>query len=145
MLLLRLPSLVFAIVGVSMLGRLLFFGGIISVILLLILTYTTTPGTIGPLGILMVFILLYVVALCIVSFVLFGASLFLQKIFAVMGRKRPFSRLSLVRSYYFASVVSLAPVMLLAIQSVGELSFYDVLLASLFVLISCVYVAKRTN
>jgi hypothetical protein len=128
-----------------MLGKLLFAGGVISVILLFILGYTTTPSTIGPLGILIVFILIYIVILCILSFLLFGSSLFLQKILNLLGRKKPFSRLSLLRSYYFSSVIALAPVMLLAIQSVGDLSFYDVLLATFFVLISCVYVAKRTN
>jgi type IV secretory pathway VirB2 component (pilin) len=66
------------------------------------------------------------------------------KVSSSMTLKRPLQQLSLRRSYYFASVVALAPVILVGMQSVGEVSFYDVLLIVVFIVISCVYIAKRS-
>lgn len=53
--------------------------------------------------------------------------------------------MTLGRSYYFASVIALAPVMVVGMQSVGEVGLYELLLVILFVGIACVYIAKRTN
>lgn len=128
-----------------MLEKILLSGGVVSVILLIVLLQTTSPGAVGPLGILIVFILMYLSLLSIISFALFGLSAVLRRLFSFLKLKKPISGLSFTRAYYFSSVIALGPVMLLAIQSVGKLGFYDVLLTALFVLISCVYVAKRTK
>lgn len=128
-----------------MLEKILLSGGVVSVILLIILLQVTSPGTAGPLGILIVFILMYLSLLSVLSFVLFGLSAVIRRFFSFLKMKRPINGLSFTRAYYFSSVIALGPVMLLAIQSIGELGFYDVVLVSFFVLISCVYVAKRTK
>jgi hypothetical protein len=129
-----------------MLGRILFIVTVIAAVLLGVIFQTTTPATIGPLGILFVFILMYTVALGVLTFLIFSVSIFLQKSIGLfIVAKKPLRPLGLSRSYYFASLVALAPVMLVGIHSVGELGFYDVLLVGVFVVISCVYVAKRTQ
>lgn len=112
--------------------------------LLVIILQTTTPATIGPLGILFVFVLMYVSVLCVLTFLLFIASRVVAKLSSSMTVRRPIQQLSLVKSYYFSSVIGLAPVMLIGMQSVGEVGFYDVVLIVVFVIISCVYIAKRT-
>jgi hypothetical protein len=128
-----------------MLGRILAVSLTIAVMLLIIVLQTTTPVTIGPLGILFVFILMYVSVLCALTFLLYGLSAVAVRLSSSVTVKRPLRRLSLGRSYYFSSVIALAPVMLIGMQSVGEVSFYEVALIILFVVISTVYIAKRTT
>jgi hypothetical protein len=128
----------------GMLGRILTISFILATMLLVILLQTTTPATIGPLGILFVFILMYVSALCALTFLLFIVSKVVARLSSSLTVRRPIQRLSLIKSYYFSSVIALAPVMFIGMQSVGEVGFYDVLLIVVFVIISCVYIAKRT-
>ena len=127
-----------------MLGKVLTISLIAATMLLVVLLQTTTPATIGPLGILLVFVLMYVSVLCVLTFLLFTASRVIAKISSSITVKRPWQQLTIVRSYYFASVIALAPVMLIAMQSVGEVSFYEVVLIVVFVAISCIYISKRT-
>lgn len=129
----------------SMLGRILTISVTVALMLLVILLQTTTPATIGPLGILLVFVLMYVSVLCVLTFLLFFISKVVAKISSSVTVKRPLQPLSLTRSYYFSSVIALAPVMLIGMQSVGEVSFYEVVLIIVFIVISCVYIAKRTT
>jgi hypothetical protein len=129
----------------DMLGKVLSISLVISVTLLVTLLQTTTPATIGPLGILIVFILMYVSVLCVLTFLLFSASRVVEKITTSLTLKRPIQQLSLRKSYYFSSVIALAPVMVVGMQSVGEVGFYEVVLVILFVAISCIYIAKRTS
>lgn len=127
-------------------GRILLIATIIACILLVAIFQVTTPGDIGPIGILSVFILLYIVTLGVVTFLIFGLSIFLRKsINLFIAAKKPMQSLTLTHSYYFASVISLGPIMLLGIHSVGELGFYDALLVIIFVIISLIYVAKRAR
>lgn len=128
----------------GMLSRVLTISLILATMLLVIILQTTTPATIGPLGILFVFVLMYVSVLCVLTFLLFIASRVVAKLSSSLTVRRPIQQLSLVRSYYFSSVIGLAPVMLVGMQSVGEVGFYDVVLIVVFVIISCVYIAKRT-
>ena len=128
-----------------MLGRILTVSLTVAVVLLIIVLQTTTPMTIGPLGILFVFILMYVSVLCALTFLLYGISAVAVRLSSSVMLKRPLQRLSLGRSYYFSSVIALAPVMLVGMQSVGEVGVYEVALIVLFVVISTVYIAKRTT
>lgn len=114
--------------------------------MLVVLLQTTTPATIGPLGILFVFILLYVSVLGVLTFLLFGCSRIIAKLASsVIVRKSTIQSLTLGRAYYYSSVLALAPVLFIGMQSVGEVSIYDVVLVVLFVVIACIYIAKRTR
>ncbi len=129
----------------DMLGKVLAISLTVAVTLLIVLLQTTTPAAIGPLGILIIFVLMYVSVLCVLTFLLFSGSRVVAKISSSVTVKRPIQSLSLLKSYYFSSVIALAPVMLVGMQSVGEVSFYEVVLVALFVTFSCVYIAKRTS
>jgi hypothetical protein len=128
-----------------MLGRVLSVGVVVSAVLLAVVLRTTQPATVGPLGILAVFVLMYVLVLGVATFLLFGASKVIYRISSLVTVKKPIHSLSLVRTYYFASVLALAPVMLIGMQSVGEVGIYDVLLVVIFVVIACIYISKRTS
>ncbi len=128
-----------------MVGKVLAISFSAAVVLLVVILQTTTPATIGPLGILTVFILMYVSVLSALTFLLFSGSKLVAKASASLTVKRPVQALTLSKSYYFSSVLALAPVMLIGAQSVGDVGIYEVLLIVVFVLISCVYIAKRTS
>lgn len=127
-----------------MLGRIISVSVAVAVLSLAVLLSTTTPTTIGPLGILIVFILMYITALGVLTFLISGGSRLIVRISRSFTVKRPFRPLTLGRAYYFSSVIALAPVMFIGLQSVGEVGFYDVALVVMFVTIACVYIARRS-
>jgi len=129
----------------NMLGRVVAISSIAAILLLTLLLQTTTPATIGPLGILIVFIFMYVSVLGGLTFLLYIVGMLIAKISRSITVKRPMQALSLNRAYYFSSVLALVPVMFIGMQSVGEVGFYDVSLVVIFAVIACVYISKRTN
>lgn len=129
----------------DMLARVIVISFVTATMLLVILLQTTTPSTIGPLGILIVFILMYVSVLGVLTFLLFWGSRSLARLSRSMVTRRPVQPLSLGRAYYFSSVLALAPVMFVGMQSVGQVSVSDVFLIVLFTTMTCVYIAKRTS
>ncbi|HSW77567.1 MAG TPA: hypothetical protein VLG36_02105 [Candidatus Chromulinivoraceae bacterium] len=128
-----------------MLGKIVAISMTGAIVLLAVLLETTKPATIGPLGILLVFILMYVSVLGVLTFLLYGCSRVVARATSTMIVRRPIEPLTLGRSYYYASVLSLAPILFVGMQSVGEVSIYDVFLVLLFVTIACIYIAKRTR
>jgi hypothetical protein len=128
-----------------MLGRVIAISSVLAMVVLFILWQNTTPSTIGPLGVLFVFVLMYVSVLGVLTFLLFGLNKIIVKLSTSVTVRKPMSRMTLGRSYYFASVMALAPVMIVGMQSVGEVGLYELLLVVLFVGIACIYIAKRTN
>jgi hypothetical protein len=128
-----------------MLGRVIAISSALAMVALFILWQNTTPSTIGPLGVLFVFILMYVSVLGVLTFLLFGLNKIIVKLSTSVTVRKPINRMTLGRSYYFASVIALAPVMVIGMQSVGEVGLYELLLVVLFVGIACIYIAKRTN
>lgn len=116
---------------------------VVSIIALSAILQTTTPTTIGPLGILVVFILIYITALGVLTFLLKGGNYAAIKIGKLLSLRRPVQRMTLGRAYYFSSVIALAPVMLVGVQSVTDIGIYDITLVALFTVIACVYVGKR--
>lgn len=129
----------------NMLGRVLAISVTVAVVLLTVILQTTTPATIGPLGILIVFVLMYVSAVGMLTFLLWSASRLVARGMTYASVKRPLQLLSMRKAYYFASVIALAPVMVIGMQSVGEVGFYELLLVIVFISISCVYIAKRSS
>lgn len=129
----------------NMLSRAVVISVAIAIVALAIILHVTQPSSVGPLGILVVFILMYVSVLGVLTFLLYTVSRIISKVSASFTVKKPVRPLSLSRSYYFSSVVALAPVMLIGMQSVAKVEVYDVLLIVLFMVIACVYILKRTS
>lgn len=126
-----------------MFGRLLLIIGLASAGLLLILLNLTTPSTVGAGGVLAIFFLGYIVTLVVVTFGLWGTTKVLFKFAGETRFLRTTRRLSLVRSYYYATVIAFAPVLLVSLQSVGGVGIYEVGLVALFVVLGCIYIARR--
>ena len=129
----------------DMVGKLLVIIGIASGVILAVILNTTTPATAGAFGILAVFVFTYLVIVSITTFVLYGLSrlyAFLSNMFVV---RRPVEVLALQKSYYYATIIALAPVIIIGMLSVGEVGVYESALISLLVLLGCIYVTKRTS
>lgn len=124
-----------------MLSRILAIITLVAFVLLSALLQSTSPSTIHPVGILLVFILFYLLALGVLTFFMFGLSKLLHKLrrrTQLAGRGMSFRE-----AYYYASVVALAPVLLVAMRSIGRGDVLDVILVIIFEAVACFYVAKR--
>lgn len=112
--------------------------------LLFVVLSASTPSRAGPLGVLLVFILVYVMMVGVLMVTLQAGSSLLTRVGRLFGTRRPIEKISVTHSYYYASVLALAPVMLLAMRSVGQIDWRQLLLVVLFTSIACIYIKKRT-
>ena len=124
-----------------MLGKVLATATLVAFVLLSAILQSTSPSTSHPVVILLVFALIYVLALGVLTFLLVSINRAIVSL--VPEHKKRVSSMSLERSYYFASVLALAPVLLLGVLSVGHLGIYEIILVVLFEIVACFYIARR--
>lgn len=127
-----------------MVGKVISSIGILAAVVLLFFVSVTTPSTAGPLGILIVFLSIYIITVAALTFALWFLNQFIIRFLSPFSAKRPISQLSIGKAYYFSSVIALGPVMVLGIQSVGTVGVYELSLIILLVVLGCFYIAKRT-
>lgn len=128
----------------TMKSRFLAVIGALSAIFLFVILQTTTPSSIHPVGLLGVFILLYITLGVVVLFILYYGAKLLSKLRPVFSPGTVgASRLTLQRAYIYATVIALAPVVLIGMRSVGNFGLIDVTLVVVFELIACFYIFKR--
>lgn len=133
------------IVQNKMFARILIVITSIVAVLLLALVNTYSPTNGGPFGILAVFFLIYILCVGILTGLFYWGGAIVQILRRWLHLKgRRFSTPNIQKSYYFASIVGLMPVMLLAMGSVGSIDPYQVALVLLFVAIGVFYVEKRS-
>lgn len=121
-----------------MLHKLIAVSMIISIVVGLMIMQFTTPATIHPLGLLVFFVCLYVLMLGALTQILYIGSQFMQR-----HSKRRHNSISVWRSYQFASVLALVPVMLIAMRTVGAVTLLDVVFIGLFATVAVFYIARR--
>jgi hypothetical protein len=126
-----------------MLQRVIALITIVSLLLLTLMLVTTTPASVGPLGLLLIFITAYLTSLGLISFFLYGVSRSIVYASRGFSLRRPIRILSFRRAYYYSTVLAAAPVMLIGLQSVGAVGIYEFLLVVLFEVIGCLYITKR--
>ena len=127
-----------------MLSKILTILGLAAAGLLFIVLTTTSPSEGGAIAILAVFLLSYIVILCTLTFSLVFIGMILDRLYRQVGGSK-YKPLSLKRAYYYSSVIALAPVIIISLQSVGEVGLYEIILVSLFVFLGCIYVARRAD
>jgi hypothetical protein len=103
---------------------------------LVLLLNRTNPLDVGPAGILLVFGLAYV----FISSALYLLLTLIMMLSAYFVTIRATSRRKL---YYLSSIIALAPVFLLALNSIGQLEAKDLVLVVALVGFACFYVLKR--
>ena len=122
-----------------MLGKVLALSTLSAYVILSAIMQSTSPSTIHPLGILLVFVVLYVLALGVLTFFIFWGSKLIRFVFS----RTALAPLELKRAYFYSSVLALAPVMIIAMRSIGRTGIYEVLLVVLFEIIAFFYIAKH--
>ena len=114
-----------------------------SLVLLVGLLFFTTPTQVGPLGILLLFALIYLVCLGILTFVTW----YLFRVLAALFKKRisskPLQPISGKKAYYLATVLAFVPVLIIAVQSFGGISLLQFGLIILLAIIGCFLVLKQ--
>lgn len=101
-----------------------------SVVVLLLMLNFTTPTGVGPLGVLVFFVAIYLL--------MFGIFTLLVKFFGrILGRKP--SR----KQYFYSVVLAFGPIMLLLAQSLGSMSFLTIGLMVVFEFLACFLIKKR--
>lgn len=103
---------------------------LLAAILLLVMLNFTTPTGIGPFGVLVFFVAVYVIML--------GVAQMLVRMVAKM-MKRNLAQ----REYLYSAVIAFGPIMLLLAQSLGSLSLTTVGLTVVFVALACFLIGKR--
>ena len=112
--------------------------------LLALLLNTTNPISGGPAIILLVFTLIYILTTSLLFILLHVGVGMASKIWARRGVNIREWRIGVKRAYYIASIVAFGPVLLLAMQSVGQLQIRDVLLVMALLVLAIFYVVKRS-
>lgn len=128
-----------------MLQRVIALLTIVSLCLLGLLLVSTTPATAGPFGLLLLFISAYLASLGLVSFFLYGMSRVIAHVGRGFSPRKPLKIIPFRRAYAYSTVLATAPVMLIGLQSVGAIGWYELLLVGLFIIIGCVYVSRRVR
>ncbi len=100
-----------------------------AVVLLLILNFTT-PADAGPFGVLVFFLMCYVVVL--------GIALVFVKIFMKLGGKKMGRK-----GYLYGAIIAFGPIMMLLAQSLRTLSPFTIGLICVFIFLACFLVSKR--
>ncbi|HPF31214.1 MAG TPA: hypothetical protein PLO25_02835 [Candidatus Saccharibacteria bacterium] len=128
-----------------MIKRIIIIITLISLCLLIYLLNTTTPSEAGPFGILAIFLFAYLSLLGAMTFFLYSISRIISHLSLVFIFKKPSNAISFRHSYYYSTIIASAPILLIALQSVGSNNIYGVLLVCLFIVIGCLYVSKRVQ
>ena len=126
-----------------MLPRIIATISLASLCLLSYMVTFTSPADAGPFGLLTIFITAYLTFVGMISFFLCGVNRLMIMVSPKGTVKKTVRSFTFKRAYYYSTVLALAPVLLVGLQSVGSISFYEVGLVILFEIIACVYVGKR--
>ncbi len=126
-----------------MLQKIVAITTITSLCLLILLLNVTAPTTVGPFGILIVFILGYLSSLGVMTYFLYSISRLLAHLSTAFTVRKPLEAMPFKVAYYYSTVVAAVPIMLIGLQSVGSVGPYEFILIALFVVIGCVYITKR--
>jgi hypothetical protein len=111
---------------------------------LMAIANATNPIDGGPGTILLVFVLLYVLFASVMFIFLHVGVRMLSRVWANRAVNVREWRIGVRRAYYIASVVAFGPVLLLAMQSVGQLQLRDVALVAVLISLGIFYVVKRS-
>lgn len=116
-------------------------------LILLLFMNATDPISAGPGGILIVFILIYLMVASLLFTILHLGVRTVSALLVKRGTRvtaRSY-KVGVRKSYYIASVVAFGPVLLLALNSVRQLKATDLLLVILLLALAIFYITKRES
>lgn len=104
---------------------------------LMVVFNATSPLKSGPLSVLLVFVIIYL----LVSSTLYMAVFSIVGILRLLQLAKPMPK-RLV--YYLVSVIALGPVFILALNTLGQLDPKDIILVLILLALGCFYVVRRS-
>lgn len=113
--------------------RLIYVLSLLAVVGILAMMVFTTPSGVGPFGVLVFFLMLYVVFFGIASG---GVALF-RKISKEKSSER--------KDYFYAAIIGFGPIILLLARSFGLLNVFTFGVSILFVVLGCFLVKNRLD
>ncbi len=108
-----------------------------------LLVNMTRPSEVGPLGVLAFFVLAYITSISLFYLILDGGRGLLERILPPGGTLLAIQSTRTVKMYYFASIIALAPVVLIGVRSIGEVGLVEIVLLVVFEVLGCFYVSRR--
>ena len=124
-----------------MLKRIVAFMTVCSIVGVLAIMQSSTPSHSSPLIILLVFLLLYVSVCGALTFLLYGVRLAVVRI--GKGKLNDHTNTLFSRSIAYGSVLAFSPIILVAVQSIGGLKLYEIILVVVFEVVAIFYVYKQ--
>lgn len=124
-----------------MLKRIAAFMTVCSIVGVLAIMQSSTPSHSSPLIILLVFLLLYMAACGVLTFLLYGVRLAVVRI--GKGKLNDHTNTLFSRSIAYGSVLAFSPIILVAVQSIGGLKLYEIILVVVFETVAIFYVYKQ--
>ncbi|UTX51257.1 hypothetical protein KI440_03585 [Candidatus Saccharibacteria bacterium TM7i] len=116
---------------------------VVSIFVLLLLLFLTSPANAGPFGLLLLFVSAYIASVGVISAALYGFRRLMVVVLSGVPRSVPLRPLTFRRAYHFAVPLAAAPVMLIGLQSVSPIGLREFILVTLFEVVACIYVSKR--
>lgn len=116
-------------------------------LILLLVMSRIDPISAGPGGILLVFVLIYVIVASFLFTILHWGVRFVSAQIVKRGTRvtaRSY-RVGVRKAYYTASAVAFGPVLLLALNSVRQLKLTDIVLVGAFLALAIFYISKRES
>lgn len=115
--------------------------------ILLYLMNTTDPVSAGPGGILLTFVIIYLIVASLLFTLLHWG---VRAVSSQLAKRRTritlrSYKMGVRKAYYIASAVAFGPVLLLALNSVRQLNVTDIILVSLFLGLAIFYITKRES
>ena len=121
----------------SLMDKLLLIACITAFFFLAAMMFLTNPSSVGAIGVLVLFILVYVLCL--------GLAVFGCRLFFILKAKLNKATAGNVKkkSYYYGTVIALAPLFLLIGQSFGGLLIYEVVAIFALEVLLCFLVSRN--
>lgn len=115
--------------------------GFLAGAMLLFMMQSVSPAAAGPLGILFVLLLMYLIGFSVIAVVVLVLYALLQRLSPAYKRRTLQHKMK--QSLYVASLLAVVPVTLIAMQSIGGIGVYEIFLVVVFASLSLLYVSKR--
>ena len=115
---------------VNMFNRIMLLLSLVAVIVILVMMNFTTPTSVGPLGVLVFLVMVYLVIFGVVNL-------------AVTLLMKAAGKRELQRGRYYAATISFGPIMLLLVQSFGSLNLLTVAGVTVVIILGCFVISKR--
>lgn len=123
--------------------KIISFIALVALILTAVILNATNPSSAGPFGILAFFVCLYVLFICLTYVVFLTSERIAARFFNFKNSRNNSRNESKYKTYYYSTVISLAPVIYVGMQSMGDVGIFEILLLGVFELLACFFIHKR--